>query len=70
MAAALRGALAVEGDPGLVVASSGSFPGRRDRTQELACAAQEERAMSDDLVKILDGNTFVVSDDAATSRRP
>ena len=49
MAAVLRGAVTIEGDPRLLVLFQRLLPG--------------PSVMSDELVKILDGNTFVVSDD-------
>ena len=59
MAAVLRGALAFEGDPELLVRLQRIFPdppaGTRGRHEE-------RTAMSDEMVKILNGNTFVVSD--------
>ncbi len=58
MAAFLRGAIEVDGDQALLLPFQRLFPappGARDETSR-------SRAMSDGLVKILDGNTFVVSD--------
>ena len=49
IAAVLRGAIAIEGDPRLLVLFQRSAP--------------RAAVMSDELVKILDGNTFVVSDE-------
>ena len=63
MAAALRGVSGARGQPGarhLVPAALSRATEIPD--PELGLEAQEERAMSTDLVQILDGNTFVVSD--------
>ena len=64
MAAMLRGAIGVEGDVRLLVLFQRLFPGPPRLTQAATPRrpAREEAAMSDGLVKILDGNTFVVSD--------
>ncbi len=63
MAALLRGAMSVEGDVQTARAcSSGSFPGRRLPQAAPHHGSCEEEAMSNGLVQILDGNTFVVSD--------
>ncbi len=51
VAAVLRGSMGMEGDRELLVLFQRLFP----RTYK-------EEQMNDDLVKILDGNTFVVSD--------
>ena len=64
----LRGAMTVEGDVRLLVRSSGFFPGPPGSREAHARGLREAHAMSDDLVKILDGNTFVVSDVARRHR--
>jgi hypothetical protein len=66
MAAHLRGDLTLEGDP-----SSWSDPADLPdpRAHGDAAPAEEGSGVSDDLIKILDGNTFVVSDGRGTSRR-
>ena len=56
VAAVLRGDLEVEGDWRLLVRMQRLFPGPR------ALSPTEGDVVSDGLVKILDGNTFVVSD--------
>ena len=63
MAALLRGAMSVEGD----VQTAGALPAALSRAAALPKAAPhrgscEEETMSNGLVQILDGNTFVVSD--------
>ncbi len=55
VAAVLRGDLQVEGDWRLLVRMQRLFPGRRERETKV-------HRVNDGLVKILDGNTFVVSD--------
>ena len=69
-AALLRGVFGIEGDLGLC---SPSFVPAVPRAAAFASivprAAEGVGRMSADLVKILDGNTFVVSDARATSRR-
>ncbi len=60
MAAALRGALVCTGDVELLLAIQRVFPGPA-RTAEPD--GREQDAMSSDQIRILDGNTFVVSDD-------
>ena len=62
MAAILRGTVVIEGDLGSSRRSSGSSPGRPGEVDGADRQVGEEVAMSDELVKILDGNTFVVSD--------
>ena len=65
MAAVLRGALVVEGNIDLLLAFQRILPGppRRAAARSTSGHQPERRvAMADDLVKILDGNTFVVSD--------
>ena len=65
MAAALRGVVDAEGDLQLIVQFQRLFPGPPpggDDRDEAGYARR--RPMSDELVQILDGNTFVVSDDA------
>ena len=57
MAAFLRGTLSAEGDLALVIQFDRLFPARLDARLRKAAA------MSGDLVQILEGNTFVVSDD-------
>ena len=63
LAATLRGAVVIQGDLGLLVGFQRLFPGppavRRSRTPTVT--PMKKRVMSD-LVRILDGNTFVVSD--------
>ena len=54
MAAVLRGAVTVEGDPELLFRFQRLFP---------AAASKRSGVMADSVVKILDGNTFVVSDE-------
>ena len=62
MAALLRGAIDARGRPASCsCCSSGCFPARRGSDAQRRRHG-EEAAMSDGLVKILDGNTFVVSD--------
>ncbi len=62
MSAVLRGELAVEGSAELLVLVQRLLPRPRTRPSEGSCRRlREEAAMSE--VKILDGNTFVVSDD-------
>ena len=62
MAATLRGDIALEGDSELLV----PVPAASPRTPAAAPTAPRHRcrptSMSDGLIKILDGNTFVVSD--------
>ena len=67
MAAVLRGALIVEGDIDLLLAFQRIFPSppapAEPQHDRLGTLDRKGRvAMADDLVKILDGNTFVVSD--------
>ena len=61
MAAVLRGALVCTGDVELLFAIQRIFPG--PPRAAIRSHGARSVAMSDDLVKILDGNTFVVSDD-------
>ena len=60
MAAALRGEFTSAATRGCSCSCSGCSRDLRDAPPALRC--REEEAMSDGLVKILDGNTFVVSD--------
>ena len=62
MAALLRGVIDADGDPELLVLFQRFFPGRRARPAGPRLPVYEAQAMNDGLVKILDGNTFVVSD--------
>ena len=65
MAALLRGAVGIEGDIELLMLFERLFPGPPGAHGPLYTAGAAGRHfMSDDLVKILDGNTFVVSDSA------
>ena len=59
MAAVLRGEVAVGGDPRLLVLLQAALP---ETVAAAALAYREEEAVNDGSVKILDGNTFVVSD--------
>ena len=63
MAAMLRGDIALEGDSELLVLFQRLLPGPPRRRRQRRATAAGRRIMSDGLVKILDGNTFVVSDD-------
>ena len=62
MAAVLRGALDVEGKVVLLTALQRLFPGSTGTADDAHGRLREEAVMSAD-VKILDGNTFVVSDE-------
>ena len=64
----LRGEIGVEGDRELLVLFQRLLPGPATSSHRRSQAAGST-IMSDELVQILDGNTFVVSDAAATSRR-
>jgi N-terminal domain of (some) glycogen debranching enzymes len=63
MAAVLGGEVAIKGDPRLLVRLQRLFP-RPPRRSNAAAGRRlrGKRRMSDGLVQILDGNTFVVSD--------
>ena len=70
MAALLRGEVNVEGDIDLLVLFQRLLPGPPRRAEAATRRqAHREEVMTDGLVQILDGNTFVVSERAATSRR-
>ena len=65
MAAVLRGALVVEGNIDLLLAFQRILPGPPRRAAARSTSGQPRKGcvvVADDLVKILDGNTFVVSD--------
>ena len=64
MAATLRGDIAIDGDSELLVPFQRLLPGPPRRRRRVRCHGDRRPAsMSDGLIKILDGNTFVVSDD-------
>ena len=63
MAATLRGDIALDGDSELLVPFQRLLPGPPRRRRRLRATATGPASMSDGLIKILDGNTFVVSDD-------
>ena len=63
VAAVLRGELAIEGDWRLLVLVQRLFPGPPTSSLADEPPATRRGNVSDDLVKILDGNTFVVSDE-------
>ena len=62
MAAALRGVVSLEGDPTLLVLFQRALPGPPATARKPTAARRETAIVSDGIVKILDGNTFVVSD--------
>ena len=71
LAATLRGAVVIQGDSVCSRGSRGSFPGRRSGEGESTATRplkSVEAVVVSDVVKILDGNTFVVSDDAGRHR--
>ena len=70
MAAALRGVVSPRGRPAADRAVPAAVPRAADRRPHRPRRGRlrEEAAMSGELVKILDGNTFVVSDDARRHR--
>ena len=63
LAAVLRGELVPEGDLALLMAFQRFFPTASFSSEAPNWRTREEPAMSGDLVRILEGNTFVVSDD-------
>ena len=62
MAATLRGDIALEGDSELLVPFQRLLPGPPRRRRTAPRHRCRPTSMSDGLIKILDGNTFVVSD--------
>ena len=62
MSAALRGVVSLEGDPTLLVQFQRALPGSPTRGDGEQGGREGTANVSADIVKILDGNTFVVSD--------